>query len=153
MRYCIAALLCLSLAACATTRPKIAAPAAPAADVVVFPKLSTKITPAAAAVINRIASEANSQPDKMVEMVAPPSKPAPGYDPGLTAPRTIILEHALIAAGVPAKRIARRTLTATPEGADPSGSQHFDLHLVLDRIPNVSGTRKHAAIKREHYIH
>ncbi len=153
MRYWIAILLCLSLAACAATRPKIGAPASPAADVVVFPKLSTKITPAAAAVINRIASEANSQPDKIVEMVAPPSKRAPGYDPGLAAPRAVIVEHALIAAGVPAKRIARRTLTATPEGADPSGSQRFDLHLVLNRMSNASGTRKHAAINREHYIH
>jgi hypothetical protein len=153
MRYCIAALLCLSLAACATTRPKISGPPQGSGDVVVFPKLSTKITPAAAAVINRIASEANSQPDKIIEVIAPPSRQAPGYDAGLVAPRIVIVEHALIAAGVPAKRIARRTLAATPEGADPSGSQRFDLRLVLNRTLNVSGARKHAAIKRENYIH
>ncbi|HEX3654141.1 MAG TPA: hypothetical protein VHU18_15075 [Rhizomicrobium sp.] len=152
-RYWIAVLFCLPLAACVTRAPRISAPPPPAGNVVVFPNLSLTITPAAAAVINRIASEANAQPDKIVEVVAPPTKPSPGYDPGLAGSRIVVVEHALIAAGVPEKRLARRTLVVRSEAADPSGSQHFDLHLVLNQKQPVPSVHKHASAKGQHYIH
>jgi outer membrane protein OmpA-like peptidoglycan-associated protein len=154
MRYRITFLLCTALAACATTPPKVRVAPAPVGNVVYFPKLSTKITPAAAAVINRIAAEANSQPDTLVEIVGPSTRLVPGYSPGLASARFVAVEHALEAAGVPEKHIAHSAVSYFPADPDASEAQSFELRAVQDERPkSADGPRKHAAAGHQHYIH
>ncbi|HEX3944296.1 MAG TPA: hypothetical protein VHW69_09430 [Rhizomicrobium sp.] len=154
MRYRITFLLCLALAACSTTPPKVKVVSAPVGNVVYFPKLSTKITPAAAAVINRIAAEANSQPDMLVEIVGPSTRLVPGYSPGLAGARFVAVEHALAAAGVPEKHVSRSAIAYFPANPEASETQGFELRVVLDDKPRPpERPRKRAAAGHEHYIH
>ena len=154
MRHRITFLLCLALAACSTTPPKVRVAPAPVGNVVYFPKLSTKITPAAAAVINHIAAEANSQSDRQVEIVGPSTRLVPGYSPGLASARFVAVEHALAAAGVPEKHISRSAIAYFPANPEASDTQGFELRVVLDDKPRPpERPLKRAVAGHQHYIH
>jgi len=125
MRWLAALTIGLALAAC-TTAPRNPPPA----YVVFFPNNSIVIPADGASIIASAAADARAHGDKMVEVAGPSTKIAPGYNPGLAAPRISAVEHALMVAGVDPKRLARTSLTTGDVKAGNTGAQRVEIRLV-----------------------
>lgn len=125
MRWLAALTIGLALAACST-----AWRTSPAAYVVFFPNNSIAIPTDGAAIIASAAADAKAHSDKMVEVAGPSTKVAPGYNPGLAAPRIAAVEHALMVAGVDPKRLVRSSLTTGDLKGGSTGAQRVEIRLV-----------------------
>jgi outer membrane protein OmpA-like peptidoglycan-associated protein len=132
MRSVAAFVLCGALAACAHVSPKPVAMPAPKATetVILFQGHATAILPKAAAIVNSVAANANAHPDKVVQILGPPTKPSFGYNPKLAAQRVQEVERALEAAGVDKERIVRVLIAAANLKADGTGAQQIEIRLV-----------------------
>lgn len=132
MRSVAALVLCGALAACAHTSPKPAAAPVPrvAETTILFQGHSTAILPKAAAIINSVAANANAHPDKVVQILGPPTRPSFGYNPKLAAQRIREVERALEAAGVDKDRTVRMLVAGSNLKADGTGAQEIEIRLV-----------------------
>ena len=116
MRIAAALVLCVAVAACATT------PKAPPPNVflIFFPPNSANLLPNAARVLNGVAANANRQ-GAMVEVSGPPPTRARHRRPSIAEQRTVAVEHALVAAGVPEERLHRVPTVVARRKPDPAG--------------------------------
>lgn len=128
MRFIAAFMLCGVLGACATAQK--APPATPNSYLIVFQGKATAILPKAAAIINRVAANANAHADKVVQVTGPSTKAAPHYNPRLAVERMREVEHALEAAGIDKQRIVPVTIRAASLKPDGTGSQQIEIRLV-----------------------
>jgi outer membrane protein OmpA-like peptidoglycan-associated protein len=128
MRFVAALLLCGVLAACSTADR--APPVPPDSYLIIFQGKATAILPKAAAIINRVAANANAHPGKLVQVSGPSTKTAPHYTPKLAVERMREVEHALEAVGIDKERIVRVFVRGASLKADGTGSQQIEIRLV-----------------------
>ena len=125
MRIAVALVLCVALASCASSNK---APS-PSAYLVFFPSNSANLLPNAARILNGVAADANRQ-GAVVEVSGPLAKRTKHRKATIAEQRTVAVEHALEAAGVPPARLHRVPAVAATGKANPGG-EPVKVRLVI----------------------
>ncbi|HEY1961812.1 MAG TPA: OmpA family protein, partial [Rhizomicrobium sp.] len=115
--------LCVAVAACATT-PKNP----PTTYLVFFPPHSALLVPNAARTLNKVAADANGHA-AVVEVSGPTAKRTSRRKPTLAEQRTVAVEHALVAAGVPEERMRR--VPAKPSRKQDPAEEPVQVRLAI----------------------
>jgi outer membrane protein OmpA-like peptidoglycan-associated protein len=124
MRIAVALVICLALASCATSTK-----APPTTFLIYFPPNSALLLPNAARVLNELAADANRR-NAMVEVSGPTAKRGKHRKPSLAEQRTVVVEHALIAAGVAEERVQLVKPPLVTRTRDPAG-EPVQVRLVI----------------------